>query len=624
MSFRKISAETRILPPVVNVSPGNSPRGVRSGWPIAVISVFGLVAQGCSGGDSSRNSSPSRPGAYAGSGNVMASGGTGSGGSPVASSGGTSGSGVPNAPVDCATRPPPAPTPLRRLTLEQYQNSVRELLAQAPGASKAAEGVFAQLPVDGRNQDVFTSMDDRVSQSHVDGFYNIAKAVAGILRSNANEAQALSCPTIDQPCFNTFVRNFGLRAFRRPLLAPELARYGELFGLEGTGEGAVAAATFSFLMAPEFLYRVEVNGTPAPANALELTLSDFEKATRLAHHFWHGPPDAELLSAAEKGQLSTPSGFEAELLRVAAAPQSEVALRRFWGQWLGVEGFHGFVDTPAFRAFAGTPQPGAVLADALKQELWAMVNAFTWQGSGTLSDLFTTTDVFATSPELAAIYGVPAWDGTSKRTQFGPNGRTGLLTRAGLLVSGNELTNPIKRGAFVLKHLQCVQLSPPANLPAEALALPTIDPKQSTRQRFAAKTSPAECAACHTTFNPYGFAFEEYDALGRLRTTEKVFDDAGTLLAEVPVDASVTATIDNKPVAVKGAADLSAALATSDAVSQCIAQQYFAYTFGRPAAGADQCVVAELGTALKATGLNGFVKAIAKTSAFQERVIGTP
>jgi hypothetical protein len=52
-------------------------------------------------------------------------------------------------------------------------------------------------------------------------------------------------------------------------------------------------------------------------------------------------------------------------------------------------------------------------------------------------------------------------------------------------------------------------------------------PKSSLREKLAAHVNDATCAACHHKIDPLGLAFENYDAIGRWRTTEAVRDGTG-------------------------------------------------------------------------------------------------
>ena len=63
--------------------------------------------------------------------------------------------------------------------------------------------------------------------------------------------------------------------------------------------------------------------------------------------------------------------------------------------------------------------------------------------------------------------------------------------------------------------------SPPPNVePLEPT--PANAPKATIRMQLQAHATHATCASCHSKIDPLGFAFENYDAVGRWRTEEEV------------------------------------------------------------------------------------------------------
>src|SRR6185503_5774767 len=169
-----------------------------------------------------------------------------------------------------------------------------------------------------------------------------------------------------------------------------------------------------------------------------------ELAARLSYHFWQAPPDAALLAAAADDSLLTDAGYEAEVERAFADPRTHVTVSRFFREWLGLEGFGGFVNTPAFTAFATGTNADVGLYDDMIAEVDDMVSHYVWDSGGSYAELLTSNLVFTRSPRVAALYGVSAWDGGANIPTFPAGERSGLLSRAALLVEGNEVTNPIK------------------------------------------------------------------------------------------------------------------------------------------------------------------------------------
>jgi hypothetical protein len=494
----------------------------------------------------------------------------------------------------------------------------------------AVESALAQLPPDGENEHVFSRMDARLTQRHVDAYYTVAEALAERLTADEATLGSLAgdCALEAEPdaaCVESFIDSFGSRVFRRPLRGGESARYLELLEPGVSSRDTFYAVLFSFFMAPDFVYQLELEGAPVDGNESHLALSSYELASRLSFTFWGTMPDQTLFEAAESGAFATDAGYAEAIEHVFEDPRTAANLRTFWGEWLQLSGFAGFVDSAAFDAFSEGVNADADLAQAMLDETYGLIDHFTWETSGSYADVLTSRSFFSQSPELAALYGVEAWDGTSAAPSLPAGERSGLLTRAAMLVEGNELTNPIKRGAFVLKQLLCEDITPPANLPAEALALPPADPTQSTRDRFDAKTSPAECQGCHALINPLGFGLEVYDALGRYRTEERVFADDGELLSVVAVVPEVEVVIDGETETVVTPTEFSEAIAAGTATYACFARQYFRFARARDEGAGDACSLDALAATATAGGsLRDTFKSIALEPAFRERVIGTP
>ncbi|MFT7642245.1 MAG: hypothetical protein ACI9G1_004002, partial [Pirellulaceae bacterium] len=108
-------------------------------------------------------------------------------------------------------------------------------------------------------------------------------------------------------------------------------------------------------------------------------------------------------------------------------------------------------------------------------------------------------------------------------------GRGGILAMATVLASqsGASRTSPILRGNWVSETLLGERLPrPPANVPQLPDKVPT---GLTARQLIEKHSSVAACAKCHARIDPYGFALEQYDVLGRIRpakvdTATKLFD----------------------------------------------------------------------------------------------------
>jgi len=169
----------------------------------------------------------------------------------------------------------------------------------------------------------------------------------------------------------------------------------------------------------------------------------------------------------------------------------------------------------------------------------------------------------------------------------------------------------VLRGKFVRQQLFCTPPRPPP--PDIVVQPPTVDPRLTTRQRFAQHTAEESCASCHMFLDPIGFTFEHYDAAGRWRDT----DGGGQA-----VDASGALTGTDVDGALDGVASLGALLASSDQVASCTATQWFRYAFARNERTAgDACAIDALARELNGPGgdFRKMVRATVRMAAFRNR-----
>jgi hypothetical protein len=201
--------------------------------------------------------------------------------------------------------------------------------------------------------------------------------------------------------------------------------------------------------------------------------------------------------------------------------------------------------------------------------------------------------------------------------------RGGLLTRASFLVSGTYETHPIHRGATVRRRFLCDQLpEPDANvLPPNALTPPLPDATLTTRQRFENKVVNEPCASCHALMNPIGYVLERYDAVGRYRQAEDIFDQTtGKKLNSLPVNSTAAPRIiggDDRSI--DSGVQLTQMVVDSGRTEACVARQYFRFTFHRLEDVDDACALEGIRSALAQGKLGDALLAIATTQGFRTR-----
>lgn len=555
----------------------------------------------------------------------------------------------PSQAVDAGRREPPfscaedalAPElPLRRLSHVQYVESIRDLAAVlAPSDSAAVlaalEPQLGAMPVDARGgpdpaYGGLRRLDQAIYQRAVEGSYEVASALGKALVASPARltAAAGACATDadasnDAACLEAFIRKLGRRALRRPLSDDDVAFYRGVAGTTLERDDYADVVTV-LLSAPRFLYFVEEAPEASPSGAVKLDA--FALASRLSFHFWQTIPDEALLASAESGALLTPEGYRAQVERLFADPRTAKALDEFFGEWLDPE-YVGRLDANvgnvAFDAFRGDFTPTVETREHMHAELQRMGRFYAHDREASFADFFTSRRSFAEHADVASLYGVPAWT-AGEPPLFPSPEREGLLGRALLLATGSPSTRPIMKGVFVRKALLCDTIPvPPGDAMTVAMGVQATGFGARARAE-AISQARVDCAGCHRgLINPLGFVSEGFDALGRARTSEKVYDKTtGALVADEPLDLTATplVTFEDERTA-SSLADLDRYMLESEKPQACFARRYFRFTFGRKEDDArDGCTLSALHELLvRGDSLSSVLRELALRPDFSQR-----
>lgn len=475
-------------------------------------------------------------------------------------------------PVDPIDDPPPpmcdgatvsvGASPMLRLTREQYDHTVRDLLGIDDHASAA-------LQADEENGAFAVNAVAPVGRVVAEQYMLVAEDLAA--RATADLGALVGCDLradIDA-CASEFIARFGRRAYRRPLTSDETAAYLALFAeFQADVRFAIQVVVQAMLQSPSFLYRPEL--VPDGRTGGEIVeLGAYELASRLSYYLWASMPDDALLDAAAAGDLATAEGLRAQAERMLADPKAADAIGSFHTQWLTVDDLDRVEKDPMLF-----PEWNARLRASMSNETRRFADHVIREGDGRLSTLLSAPFTFVDA-QLAPIYGV-AGDG---RVDLDPARRAGLLTQPGVLAatSHNVETSPTLRGRLVRELFFCQPLlDPPADVDT---TLPEVAPGSTRRERLSIHMEGAVCAGCHRLTDPIGFGFELYDAIGRHRTTENGRAiDPSVELVSTDIDGSYA-----------DAVDLAHAMAESDTVARCVARQWFQFALSRPVTPADAC-----------------------------------
>jgi len=476
----------------------------------------------------------------------------------------------------------PPRTDLRRLTHSQFNHTVRDLLGDQ---TKPADQFPPEDFVNGfRNQ----SQGQSLSPLLIEAYSAAAEKLARNAFRGGDTHGLIPCKP-SAACRTRFVREFGLKAFRRPLDTDEQKRYETLMSRETDFLKGAQLAIEAMLQSSNFLFWLDETSDPK--------WKPYVTASRLSYAIWDSMPDAALLAAAARGELATPQGVEKTARRMLDDPRAHEALGEFAAQWLRFDRI--LTVNKDRRKF---PQFKRETAVAMTEEALAFVGDLVWNGRNFM-ELFTADYGFV-DVELAPIYKVPAPAKEFDRVAF-PAGsdRAGILGQALFLAltAKPEESSPTARGLFVREQFLCQHVpDPPAgvntNLPPVTQARP-----QTNRDRMSEHATNPSCATCHKLIDPIGFGLEKFDAVGAKRDkfTLDFTPDRGegrrgprkTMDLDIDATGFIAGIPDSQ---FRSPAELGAVMAKSAQCQECIVKQYFRYTLGRMETPADRPAIHKL------------------------------
>lgn len=352
-----------------------------------------------------------------------------------------------------------------------------------------------------------------------------------------------SAPADEESCARQILSTLARHAYRRPVTNADVESLLEFYdaGRNERGfEGGIQLALERLLVDPEFLFwreRDPENATPG----MVYRLSDLELASRMSFFLWSSIPDEELLEVAAAGRLHEPTVLEQQVRRMLADARSTALVENFVSQWLQLNRVRGVNPDPdVFFDFDEN------LRADMERETKLFVESQLREDRG-LVELLTADYTFA-NERLARHYGIETVYGERfRRVPFDQkhDERGGLLGHASLLTvtAYPTRTSPVLRGKWLLDNILGMPPPPPPPdvppLEEHQVASKTLSMRERMEQH---RVNPV-CANCHRVMDPPGFALENYDALGRWRTTTEAgtpIDTSGVLADGTEIDGPTT------------------------------------------------------------------------------------
>lgn len=479
--------------------------------------------------------------------------------------------------------------PVRRLTRFEYNNTVSELFGDntRPGNDLPSEEIGNGFGNDANSMSVSSFLAEQYGK--------VAEAIAGRVVNNQTQWQRLhSCvqtvqSSTQQACADQIIERLLPRAFRRATTSTELQSYKDLQrSLVQSGSDfkkSISGVIEAILQSPEFLYRAEkgvlVDGRLKP--------TAYEMASRLSYFFWGSMPDDQLLQAAANGQLSTPAQVKTQAERMLADARSRNMIRYFFDAYLPISALNHLERDPVTY-----PNFNALVGSLMREETQTFLEHVIFSGPGDWASALTAPYTYM-NETLARFYGVSGIYGDQfQQVPLDTRQRLGVLTHAGIMAGTTHSghTNPVVRGAYVMKKLLCVNIPLPTGDILEQIKPPDPSSGLTGRDRYSQHSQDPVCKTCHEKMDPVGLVFEHFDPVGLYRTHEN----------HVLIDAS--GELPGTGIHVNNAIELVTAIADDPRTHQCFAYNWANFAYGKTLGASEACVKDTVTTNFAAKGYN--------------------
>jgi mono/diheme cytochrome c family protein len=407
-------------------------------------------------------------------------------------------------------------------------------------------------------------------------------------------------------CARKITENLARRAFRRPVTAEDVDRLMPFydFGRENHGsfDLGIEQVVMAVLASPEFLYR------SIHSAATEVTLTDLELASRLSFFLWNTGPDDQLLTLAAAGGLTKPGALDKQVTRMMADPKAPSLVTSFALKWLNIADLDAVKPDPTlFQEFT---EP---LRRDFSSEARQFLSSILLEDRSVV-DLLNADYTFL-NERLARHYGIPGVYGSQfRKVVLTGNERRGLLGKGAVLLrtSYGDRTSPVLRGAWVLDKLMGTPPSPPPPNTATDLSVKTGEKPTTIRARLEQHRQQKVCMQCHGVIDPSGLPLENFDAIGRWRTTDRQAENAA-------IDAR---SVLPNGVAINGPGELAAQLASRPSVfAEALTEKLMIYALNRDLEYFD---IPQVRSVVRAAAkdnyrLSSIVRGIVNTDAFRKQ-----
>ena len=368
----------------------------------------------------------------------------------------------------------------------------------------------------------------------------------------------------DDTCVVSLAAQYGRRLWRRTLTIGERTELNRALANFSDNRSKLSFALNSFMLSADFLFRSEIGKLSNGIN----TLTNDEIVSVLSFAVLNTTPDDALLTLAASSTPITREQLTQQINRLFTSPRATNALMEVYKDYLKLD---LVLSRPKDASFAFTDTVRSDVLTSAERQLSDSIAV-----NPRFTDVFLG-DEFYVNKNIAYLFSAPSTSSTLQKTTLNSAERQGVLNHPAFLAVHSTLTQSgiVKRGVFTLEQLLCQDLPDP---PGDVMPVPIpagIDPQTTSERDLLQIThsSQAACFGCHQVIDPAGFGFENFDAIGRYRTTEKT---------NVPIDASGELdSVGAHVLSYTTSAEYAEALVGSPQMQECVAHRFLENFLGQ-------------------------------------------
>lgn len=457
-----------------------------------------------------------------------------------------------SASASCADQQSLLEPQLRRLSQTQIKNSITDIFGDL-----FEDNIWPDLEDGAKLIGMNTAADKlNINSLNLERLYDASRQIVDRILQNHSAFNDCAASN-DSACVNALVEDYGKQLWRRPLNSEELAQLNELSNNLISNENKLEFALNALLLSSDFLFRIEagelIDG--------HYQLNNFELISLLSYSIWNSTPDSTLLALAEQSQALSDQQIQSQVTRMLEDPRATDALMEMYKDYLKL-------DLVLSREKADEYQFG----DPVRRDILASAEEFLKQNINQNMGYMNVFNgsIYFINDVIAPFFNQSSQNNQLHSVSISSDERAGILNHPAFLAVHSTLSQSgiVKRGVFTLEQLLCRELPDP---PGDVMALPTpaeVNPEQTSERDLLLIThsTQPDCVACHQFIDPAGFGFENFDAVGRFRTTEK---------QDVTIDASGTLSgLGDHVLSYNNSAEYSRALTSSPQMQACVAHRF--------------------------------------------------